>query len=241
MSTAIQKAEKTALAPTALVSNVNEILDAVKENLGGGQISASDLQVIKVPAAGGTSWEVETLDGTINVKMLTGVVVGMRSVRAYWEQAMGEGPTGPPQCASIDGVRGTGTPGGLCATCPLSQFGSGKDNSQACRASQQMFTLMGDELIPSIIRVPAGSLKVVRQYLLKLANTGKKYHSVLLNFELEQDKNAAGIKYSKIKLSLNRELTPEEAQAAADYKANFAPIITTLPVNHEQDDYQQAA
>lgn len=243
MSTAIAKAEKTALAPTALVRRTEAIMEAIRENLGGDTLSPSDLQVIKVPAGGGTSWEVETLDGVQSVKRLQGVVIGIRDVRAYWPTSIEQGVTGPPECYSLDGRTGIGSPGGTCAMCPFAQFGSsGKGNSQACRASKQMFTLMGDGLIPSIIRIPAGSLKAVRQFLLQMANQERAYYQVLMNFDLEPDKNAQGIKYSKIKLSIERRLTDEEMAAAAKYKADFAPLIASAPLmESHSDDMAEAA
>ena len=106
-------------------------------------------------------------DGTLKVKQgkdvihvaedaLTGIVVDWGRPRAYWaENFSGEG--GPPDCSSMDGVRGNGlhivapgetarvpdesgnyqeaTSGALtisrpCATCPHSQF---VENRQACK------------------------------------------------------------------------------------------------------------
>ena len=44
----------------------SEIKDIMAENMGGEQLSVSDLTIIKVPSGGGTTWSIPAIDGDID-------------------------------------------------------------------------------------------------------------------------------------------------------------------------------
>lgn len=79
-------------------------------------------------------------DGTLS-ETITGVVIGMRRVRAYREDQ-------ELLCRSLDSVMGIGDPGGPCEQCPLSQWVQGKDGKNVppkCTLSYQYLMEYGDE------------------------------------------------------------------------------------------------
>ena len=68
---------------------------------------------------------IATLEGEESAKTVEGIIVGWRPARIYWKKGLNEGGGKlPPDCTSIDGFIGIGDPGGACATCPFSKFGS---------------------------------------------------------------------------------------------------------------------
>ena len=55
------------------------------------------------------------------------------------------GRQAPASCISLDGLTGTGTPGGECAQCPKNMFGkeSGSISSKPCREEAVLFVIPG--------------------------------------------------------------------------------------------------
>jgi hypothetical protein len=176
------------------------VIEALQVNLADENITARDLDRITVPAGGGTTWEVPTLEGTADVKDLIGVILMCQNPRVYWKEAYGAGGgSAPPDCSSDDGVFGVGEPGGNCAECPLSEFGSGANGrSQACHQRRFVFFLSDDDMLPKVLNVPPASLRSVKKYLLRLANKGLPFYSVITRFGLEKTKNVDSIAYSQI-------------------------------------------
>ena len=175
--------------------NVSEI---IAENLGGEAISPLDLDRVSVPSGGATTWTVPTLDGEEEVKALTGIIIHTQVQRVYWAEPFSGGGT-PPDCISEDAVTGEGTPGGDCARCEFSKFGS-KENgrAQACQMRRLVFMVRPDSLLPLVVSVPPSSLKPAKNYLLRLASRKRPAYSVITELTLEKDKNADGIAYSRI-------------------------------------------
>lgn len=134
------------------------IVEMLAENTGESNISEFDLDRVKVPAGGSTTWAVPSLEGEQEVKTIEGVIVFQRTVRSFWAQRMEESGGGsPPDCSSQDGLYGVGTPklgdiehpdlsknpeirysvhgeeirsgrGFECKYCPLAAFGSGANS-----------------------------------------------------------------------------------------------------------------
>jgi hypothetical protein len=194
----------------AIMTMGDDIASVMADNLGGEQITAMDLDRVNIPAGGGTNWVVPTLEGDVETKDLEGIIVYTRVQRVYWADAFSGGGT-PPDCYSEDSIHGSGQPGGDCAQCALSKFGSGDNGkSQACQMRRLVFLVQPDSLLPIVISVPPSSLNEAKKYLLRLASRGKSAYSMISKLSLEKDKNADGIAYSKIKFSSTGE-TPDIA------------------------------
>ena len=101
--------------------DITEVAAAVHEAIGSGELRQNDLERIRLPGAGGTTWTIETAGGEVETKELVGAIIGDQITRVYWEDPFGGGKSAP-SCFSTDGVTGIGTPGGECAGCPFNAF-----------------------------------------------------------------------------------------------------------------------
>lgn len=174
----------------------------IKENFGDDGIRPLDLEQITVPAGGGTTWEVPTLDGLRGERELAGIVVAWRAPRVYWSTKPDdrEGGTTPPDCSSTDGKFGTGeygrgsegNPSGRCDSCPMNEWGSQGtlqgDNSRgkACRERRQLFMLLPGSVLPVVVNLPPTSIQDVRKYFLRLSSNGRPFFSVVTKLTLEK-------------------------------------------------------
>jgi len=187
----------------AVTMNV-DITSIIKANLGNVKINPLDLDKISIPAGGGKIWTYDTIDGEKDAKHIEGIIVYTATARVYWSISYDESGGGaPPDCVSVDLIHGRGEPGGLCLQCPLSEFGSAPNTrSQACRERRFIFIVMPDAALPYVINLPPTSLNSAKKYLLRLASNGINFYERITRIELEPDKNADGVKFSKAKFSV---------------------------------------
>src|SRR5262245_43918980 len=117
----------------ALSADMNSVMEALEFNAEAtGSTSDADLTRITTTPGGSPMWMFETIAGPTAMPALTGIITFVRNERKYWSQPLaGENSRQPPDCASLDGVVGIGTPGGECLHCPLNQFGS-EGKGKAC-------------------------------------------------------------------------------------------------------------
>lgn len=216
----------------ALAQDPKLLSEALMENLGGSNISPFDLDRITIPAGGGIAWTIPTLEGEITSPEILGIIVSVQSARAYWAANIEDtGGSTPPDCSSDDAITGVGNPGGACAQCPYSQWGSDKrQRGQACKLIQRLFILRPGDNLPVVINLPVGSLKNARKYLLRLVSNGIKVSSVVTRVGLEKDKNQDNITYSKATFAMVGRLNPSEAEAASAYGKALAPYFKRTSV-----------
>ena len=172
------------------------------EALEGESLSPWDLPEITVPAGGGTTWELATVDGDISEKEIVGVILDVQRVRQYYA-AKFDGGSAPPDCASADGITGVGSPGGDCATCPLAQWGSAENNSQACGERRHVLLLTAHSNLPVFFNVPPSSIRSLKQYLMGLASRAVVLQ-VTTKVSLAKAKSGTGIEYSKAVFTASR-------------------------------------
>lgn len=224
----------------ALREDASLLQQSLAANLGGTKVDRFDLVNVKVPAGGGTQWQIEDVEGAEHVTELNGVVVTCHDYRAYWKVSFDEGGGGtPPDCASNNAKNGEGNPGGDCFVCPLGQFGSDKrGRGQACKLGRILYILREDSFIPLVLRVPTGSVKTIRRYFLGLANKGVPFHNVLSSFTLQQAKNQDGIPYSQIQARMLGRLDPETIQRIAGYMEIIQPHLNTAAHDPIPGDFE---
>ena len=184
---------------------------------------------VTIPAAGGTTFELpgELPGETDAAKEFTGVILYHHPLFAYYRERF-NGGNNAPDCGSYDGVTGIGTPGGVCAQCPLNQFGSGENGGKACKNKRRIFILREGELIPILLTLPTGSMKEFAVYVKRLLAKGKKSSSVVTRFSLQKVQNSGGIAYSQAKFAVDRVLTDEEQRyisAMAEQVKAFASRV----------------
>ena len=208
-----------------------EIKSILQENTGG-ELSPFDLDQIKVPSGGGTHFLVPTLEGEVPANEIEGVIVHFTKPRVFWKEPFGSGGgTTPPDCSSIDGITGIGSPGGSCAECPMSKFGTAtnQDGSlgagQACSQKNNLFVLRQNDILPIVVVGPPTSLKNIRQYLLRLANDRSTYYSVITKLKLTKAVSKGGVDYAQIELSFSGRLDDAATAAMDAYHQEIAPIL----------------
>ena len=215
-----------------------QAVDIIAQNMGGEAVTANDLNRIKVPGSGGTIWTVVDSDGAEQpFKALEGIIVQIARRRAYWPSAAATGT--PPSCASADCITGIGDPGGNCERCPCNQFGTAKkkDGSpgrgKACKETKLLFILREGSLLPDVVSAPPGSLKVVRQYQLKL---GVPYWSVVTALTLEKATSKDGDLYATIHPQRVATLNAEHARQILDYANRLRKVFAQVTIDPDDGE-----
>ncbi len=205
-----------------------QLFDLLADNLGGDRLDSQALDIIKVPSAGGKQWQVPGSDEDIMARELEGVVIHSHAARAYWPLPYGEGSGGPPDCASADGVTGVGSPGGHCFGCSWNNYGTSESGrGKACAESRMVYLLTPDRLIPLIIRVPAASVGAWKQYVVRLITEGRHLAQTLTRFTLVEEKNATGLKYSRVQPQRSGDLNEAETASVSEYTERIRPYLRT--------------
>lgn len=185
-----------------------------------------DLEKLRVPGSGGTTWEVPSLEGTTPHKKLELVITNVRmSQRAWYRTDADEGAGGPPDCGSTDGVNGFGfrelgeQPEGArptrqeCSTCAWGEWGSDRDGGkgQDCREFAWVIGFPKDSALPIQLSVPRTSLKPLRAYLMKLMAAGLKPQQVVSALTLKKIGSGATA-YSVIEFGMAGVLDAKESK-----------------------------
>jgi hypothetical protein len=212
------KEPSTALAPHdhtryAILDPNSQAANLVGSNLAGENVSEFDLDQVKVPGGGGTIWEVPSVHGPENVEAIEGIIVHIGKRRQFWAE---QDPTGdPPDCHSKDMVTGIGNPGGPCEQCKFNQFGSSKnERGKACKESRAVFLCREGDNLPIVVNIPPGSLKNLKQYLMRLP---APYFQVITRLKLSKVKNKDGIGYAEVRPELVAPLPGEVAGNVREY------------------------
>lgn len=223
--------------------DTSELLDTIRENVGGGAITPFDLDRVKIPTGGGKLWSIPSIDGEPeDTRQIDGVIVYHREPRAYWPTAF-SGAGNPPDCSSQFGDFGVGNPGGDCAACAFSQWGSAplregqtESRAQACKQMKLTFVLRDDALLPLALFLPPTSLVPMRKYLLGLASRGQHYSSVLTRFTLDNATSDGGIDYSVVKLQRLDTLDDASAARVREYSMAIRNVLDVVEITEADVD-----
>jgi hypothetical protein len=220
-----------------------EIAQTVRENAG--TVGLFDLDRTKIPAGGGAAFEIPTLSGDPDVvKEITGIIVAWTDRRGYWptKYGTGDGNT-PPACESKDCIKGVGTPGGLCAECPWSQFGSATDDKgnstqgQACKQMRLVLIARPSKSLPLLLILPPTSVGPMRKFMLGLAGENIPYYAALIKLGLVKDRNKGGTEYAKIKPTLVAKLPPEAVAPIKEYGMMMKAAVEAASI--QKNDTQE--
>lgn len=252
------------------LGDVDTVREIIQSNFGGGQISFSQLDRVKLPGAGGTTWEVITLEGERATQELVGIIVGWADKKAWWPVSFDSGSGQPPTCRSeIYGI-GIGNPtasfnakeedmlkapgitfrreprklaaGWDCNTCVHNQFGSNeKHGGKACQDKRLIFMLDKDSLLPFVIMAPATSIKPLKDYFGRLARHALPFFGAITSLKLEKDKSAGGITYSKIVPTMVEALEGEGLATARAYSRMLDPMLKQGNTMDQPALYDEAA
>lgn len=207
--------------------------DELQDSMGAEGFGPGDLERIKVPAGGSTTFEI----GDDAAKSIDVVIVGAQDIRMFYNSKY-TGGNEPPDCISLDlrmGVVGEDAPAeitGECATCPKAQWGSAKDDDgnptagQACSQRKVMLIYRPEDSFPFILSAPSSSLKNIKQYFGRLVSGhGRPFWGVVTRFTLEKKKSGSGIEYSVLAPEYLRDLTEDEVVAVKQIRARMLPAL----------------
>ena len=205
------------------------------------QLGLSNFQLnrLKIPAGGMTAWEVEALEGTRVEQNLDVVLLAMKGKqKSWWSQPIEEAGGGaPPSCSSQDARTGFGIntlepdaqPGEhSCHECAWNQFGSARNggNGKDCSDFAFLFFFTQGSRIPSLLMVPATSLKSLQSYVLKLIDAGKRMEGCVTRMSLKKAQSQAGITYSMLDLSWQADLDEEAGESMKTVSEEFRKRIS---------------
>jgi hypothetical protein len=246
----------------------NDFKEALLLDFGNEDINPRKIfTTIPMPLGGGTSFQVDSLDGVIEMKELTGIIAHLQPERALFPEKFD--PKSRPFCVSNDCMTGEGDPGGSCPSCPNDKFGPNNE-AKRCKESKTAYLLMEGESFPVILKISPGSFKALDDYRMKILRYGIKLHTTETIISLEREKSANGTFFSKLVfkpgvrikdkavlasiMNIKTDLIPfvvEQSKktkeidttGAIDIKPTVKAIETTHDIEHEEADplYDNAA
>lgn len=247
---AAKEKDTTAIVPVTerftCLAKSGDIGEAMRVNFGvsfGGSGDAgmawTDLERVKMLGGGAPGFEIidPLLDESTHVDELVVVPVLLQVGRVFFGPWRGEELGGAPDCKSNDGIYGRGIIDSegdselrACATCPMSEWGSGRGESQACKSQGLIFVLREgadpESLLPTVLSLPPTSLRVVRKLLMALTARALPYYAAELKISTVTEKNGAN-KYSRLEAKLHRRLTPDEVTATRAYHEKVVESFST--------------
>jgi len=200
--------------------------EVIRENIGAAGVSQFDLDRAKIPTGEGTMFELPTGDGSEKVASITGVIIGFRDVRVYFEGEY-DGGGSPPDCFSDDCETGQGMPGGPCAECPLSRFGTARNGrGQACSQRRLLFIARPESLLPLVLSLPPTSLANARKYFLnRLAGQQLVYYGVVTHIGLETAGGNGTPPHAKATFKIVEKLDDEITARMKAVKSHLTPHL----------------
>ena len=132
------------------------------------------LDRISFVTAGSITYNVPTEDGPEPRQYLDAIMIYSHGYRQLYTGPYDPQNPSPPECVSWDGVMGHGSPGGVCAKCPLNVVGS----EAQCKPYRWLYLLFPGEVLPTTLALPRTSLsrrlpKGITSYVIGLAKGGK--------------------------------------------------------------------
>lgn len=206
-----EKEKKNELVKVSDYSVLNPEVDfrkAMEVNMGSQNLDVQDLEKILLPSKGAVTWQYETIDGDVTTKDITGIVIHFIDRRMYYSKPFSETGGGErPDCSSGDMITGVGNPGGKCEDCKFEKFESSDTGlGSACKPERILFIAMGNDLLPTVIKIPVTSIKAVAKYFLRLGSKGIPFYSIETILTLEKEKSKSGIPYSKVVINVGKKL-----------------------------------
>ncbi len=197
--------------------------EEIAEELGG---DIPEYPRIKIPAGGGIAFEIpsDDPDNPDACKVIKGVVVHHHKANAYWQDSGANG--NPPDCTSLDGITGCGSPGGDCSSCPLNQFGSGEGgDGKACKNTERLYILLPDRLLPFVLPLPPTSLRAWKTYKTTAISKGKRICAIFTEISLCKKTNREGTPYSEAVFKMGAALPKELAAQSYRYRQTVKQTI----------------
>ena len=127
---------------------------------------------VKIPSGGQIQFELpgEDPDNPDYTKFLDGVIVHSHNANAYWATGINEDENPSPDCQSMDGKLGYGSPGGICADCPYNRYGTdpnpnGTGRGKACKNQRIVYLLRSGEALPIQLSLSPTSIRPYTDFI----------------------------------------------------------------------------
>lgn len=197
--------------------------EEIAEELGG---DIPEYPRVKIPAGGAISFEIPSDDPERPdaEKAIVGVVVHHHKSNSYW--ASGDLSDTPPDCNSMDGLHGNGTPGGDCTVCQLNCFGSGEGGvGKACKNMERIYILREGDIIPLVLFLPPTSLHNWKNYKVRLVTKGKRVCDVFTEISLLKKTSKDGKPYAEAQFKSIGELSLDMAQKSYRFRQSVKELV----------------
>jgi len=213
--------------------DIRQLEEVIEVNIGDEGISRFDLDRLKVPTGGTTTWSVPTLEGEKQQEAVEGIVIHWKDVRAYWAGDY-TGKNTPPDCYSDDAKIGVGDPGGKCKECPFAEWESAEEgDGQACKQMRILFLLRENNILPLAITAPPTSVGNIKNYFMRLASKGIAFYGAITRFELDKAMSSGGIEYSEIVPSYVQKLTGDALDKMREVREQIKPKLEQVDLEPE--------
>ena len=203
--------------------------EELQGSMGAEGFSPRDLEKIKVPAGGATTWEIEATGEA--TKQIDCIIIDAQDIRMFYEEGY-NGESNPPDCMSLDlktGVVGENCPEevtGNCATCPKAKWGSAVNDKgeptagQACKQRKVMLIIQPGDNLPYVLNAPSSSLKYIKKHFGRCVSAhGAPFWGVVSSLKLRKEEK--GIEHSVIEPEILRPLSLEEIEAVRALRERF--------------------
>lgn len=145
----------------------------------------------------------------------------------YYAKAYAEGDSSAPNCFSLEGDRpdsqSESKQSASCATCPHAVFGSritpSGTKAKACADSKRMVVTFAGNMDneefggPMLLRVPAASLKGLRQFAQRLNGRNMDFRAIVTKLSFDQE-----VSFPKLVFKEMRWLTEDELRSALELR-----------------------
>jgi len=150
---------------------------------------------------------------------LAGPLVYTHPWNVYYPTAHGEAPPGPPSCASVDDVMGTGTPGGICGQCPKNQFNKAVyDGSRACKFRYAAYIIDQESGETILVDIPGSAVTDFITYCKDLGD----YRTVITRIQgVTKERKGSGTKYPTMGFTAEDRITRALIEPISEARARF--------------------
>lgn len=204
-----------------------------------GKTLSPSFERVKIPTGGGTQFAIPGIEQEEMAPTIEGVVLIHHGARGYWPNPFSGGE--PPVCSSLDGMHGTGEPGGSCFDCPYGQWGSdpGGGRGKACKEMHRIYILRSGEMLPLLLTLPPTSIQPLADYATRLQRLRLGMMGVVTRVSLTKDKNVEGIEFSKAVFAGVGRLPDAQAQKMEELAMALGPYVGIVPIEAIGDEIGQ--
>lgn len=186
---------------------------------------------VKIPGGGSLQFEIPSDDpeNPDYTKYIEGVILYNHDTCAYWPEGSEYDDNVTPLCSSVDGKKGYGAPGGICATCALNQYGSvEKGKGKACKNMRNLYILRSGEYMPMLLSLPPTSLRPYSDFVsATFAARRRPIFAGVVQIVLKRVDNGSNV-YSVATFRLVQRFEGEELLQIKQYADGFREQIKSM-------------